>query len=92
MVLHERRATPSGVFSDATPTLQLDKLGLGPFFRPTALKFVHLEQPLKRQERFARQPRQGRGIGICRTNVTHFALLDEKMAASSDIEISVNRP
>ena len=70
MVLHERQATPSGVFSAATPTLQLDKLGLGPFFRPTALKFVHLEQP----------------------NVTHFALLVKKMAASSDIEIRVNRP
>ena len=68
--INARRATPSGAFSVATPSLQLNKSGLGPFFRPTALKLAHLEQP----------------------NVAHLALLDEKMADSSDIQISVNWP
>ena len=70
VVLNDRRATPSGTFSAATPALKVNLLGLGPFFHPTALAVAYLEQP----------------------NSTPFALLAEKMAASSGIQISVNRP
>lgn len=90
VVLKERRATPSGVFSAATHTLYIELLGLWPFFHPTALKLATLEPPKKRLERFLAPAPKGGGIGICRTNHARFALLAEKMANSSDTQSCVN--
>ena len=79
VIPNERRATQSGAFSAATPTFELFLMGPLPFFRPTALKLAHLEQP------------NSAPFALLAEKMAN-GLERAKLAWPGDIKNSVNRP